>query len=76
MTITEMTKKELPGDQEIAMKLKERNAHELVAFQNKLRQPRYRNNPQAMAIRFHLIRELLHRRLMGEEVVAKRAEKN
>lgn len=68
MISTEMTKKELPSDQEIKLKLQERGTLELIRFQGKLRQPRYSNNPQALTIRFHLIRELLGRHLLGEDV--------
>lgn len=64
---TEMPEKELPGDEEIKLKLKDRGTLELFGFQRKLRQPRYKNNPQALAIRYHLVAELLTRRLMSAD---------
>lgn len=67
MISTEMTKKELPSDQEIKLKLQERATLDLIGFQKKLRQPRYSNDPQALAIRFYLIQELLTRRLISAD---------
>jgi hypothetical protein len=67
MTSTEMTKTELPSEKEIQLKLQERSTLELIMFQKKLKHPRYSTDPQALTIRFHLIRELLHRHLVGSD---------
>ena len=49
----------LPGDIEIALKLMKRTTPELLAFQEKLN--RMPEKPQAMAIRFHIVNELMGR---------------
>ena len=52
------------NDQEIMEKLKSRSTDDLVSFQKKLKRI---ETPEAWAIRFHLIRELLSRIQAGTE---------
>lgn len=66
MISTEMTKTELPGHQEIKLKLSGRTTKELVDFQSKLTRPQYIGDAQAMIIGFHLAQELLGRHLTSE----------
>lgn len=57
------------SDQEILRKLEERTTPELLQFREKLKQRKYRNDPQVWAIRFHIIGIVLKRHLLeGEEV--------
>lgn len=51
----------LPTDREIRLKLQERSTEDLLEFQRKLKLRG--SEPQAVAIRFHLVRELLGRHL-------------
>jgi hypothetical protein len=53
-----VTAKDVPGDMEIAVKLRERTTEELISFQKKINKV---NTPQATVIRLYLVKELLHR---------------
>jgi hypothetical protein len=55
-----------PGDKEIRLKLKARTDEELLRFRTRLKTPRYKDNPQAIAIRYYILRELLSRTLTDE----------